>query len=366
MRIDLHSIDREKFHTQEHIIILNDEVVTLVYPKIGSVEWDQSNKIFRSSLWNSNGDLISAGFPKFTNWGENPQHFPVPTSLDDCSIIDKIDGSLLIVSKYKGQLITRTRGTIDASSLEKNGNEIEIFKRQYLSRIEEYYCGIDTWSDSWLFEWMTPKQRIILNYGDNPQWSLVGLIYHKNYGLASQFDLSQLAINSGFSRPQSYIFKSIENLLDEVDKWKNLEGVCVYSNNGQTIHKVKSTDYLVKHRFKSNATLENTLELFFNCGLPAYRDFEKELIKQFDYECFEMIRGFASSICDASKQVYQIVDGITEFTERLMSLPRKNAAEKILSSYGSSGRSNIAFTILDRKPINENQLKKLYWQVLKR
>ena len=37
-----------------------------------------------------NGDLISAGFPKFMNWGENPQHFPVPSNLNDVVITEKV------------------------------------------------------------------------------------------------------------------------------------------------------------------------------------------------------------------------------------------------------------------------------------
>lgn len=366
MRIDLNSIDRENFQVDEHIIILNGETVHLVQPNRAGVEWNRENRLFRSSLWNWNGDLISAGFPKFVNWGEQPEHFPVPQSLKGCQILEKIDGSLLIVSKYNGQLIIRTRGTIDASGLEKNGNEIEIFRNQLLPRIVEYHYGQQTWNCSWLFEWTSPNQRIVLSYGDQPRWTLVGLVDHNDYRLARQPDLDQLAANIGFNRPQLYTSDTVEGLLNKVDTWKGIEGVCVYSNDGQSIHKIKSTDYLIKHRFKSKATLENTLELFFNYGQPPYQNFEKELIQQFDYECFEMVRGYASSICDASKKVSQIIGGIVRFVEPLKLLPRKNSAEAILSSYGSSGRSNIAFTILDGKPVDENQTKKVYWQVLKK
>jgi hypothetical protein len=46
--------------------------------------------------------------------------------------VEKLDGSTLIVSKYNGQYILRTRGTVDASKL-ANGFELELFKSTILN-----------------------------------------------------------------------------------------------------------------------------------------------------------------------------------------------------------------------------------------
>src|SRR6185369_1034556 len=128
MKVDLTRVDNDQFMLHEHIV--NGEMVTLIQPQHIGCKWDQSNKHFRSSVWNSYGELVSAGFPKFTNWGEKPEQFPVPTSLRGCTVTEKLDGSLLIVSKYKGQFILRTRGTVDASTLD-NGAELELFRSKY-------------------------------------------------------------------------------------------------------------------------------------------------------------------------------------------------------------------------------------------
>ena len=125
MKVDLQSIDLTQFYVNEHV--LNGELVYLVIPRQIGCVWNKQNKIFRSSVWNSKGELISASFQKFVNFGENPEIFPVPISLKNCVVMEKLDGSTLIVSKYKGQYIIRTRGTIDAGRMEKNGFEIEIF-----------------------------------------------------------------------------------------------------------------------------------------------------------------------------------------------------------------------------------------------
>jgi hypothetical protein len=366
MEIDLSDIDRKNFTVNEHIV--NRELVYLVQPVHVGVNWTQENKIFRSSVWDSDGNLVSGGFPKFTNWGENPINFPVPTSLKNTSIVEKIDGSLLIVSRWRGNYILRTRGTVDATKLD-NGYELETFKRNILPKLD-FECGQreDTWIVSFLFEWVSPTQRIILNYGDVPQWFLVGLVWHNNYALATQATLNDTAQRHELLRPSSYTFPTIEDLMVNVERWKGKEGVVIYSGDGQVLHKVKALEYLTKHRFKSEATLENTLNLYFSMGRPEYKEFEKKLIEAFDYECFEMIRGFISVIYDASKEVQKIVDGIDLFIKNtLIHLPsRREQSLKILSSYGNTNRSSFVFTRLDGKSLTNDQLIKLFWQVLKK
>ncbi len=368
MKIDLDNIDQTQFMFHEHM--LNGEMIYLIQPQHMGCAWTQDNKHFRSSVWNANGELVSAGFPKFTNWGEKPEHFPVPSSLKDAVVTEKIDGSLLVVSKYKGEFILRTRGTVDASKLD-NGHELEVFKQTILSKlfpnnfVYRHEFEKDTWNFSLLFEWVSPAQKIVLNYGDQPDWFLVGGVEHSDYSLWKQDYLESMGTTLGFKRPQTYTFNSIEDLIANVDAWKDKEGVCVYSKDGQSIHKVKSAFYLIRHRYKSTATLENTLEMFFSYNMPQYPEFEASLVKAFDWECFEMVRGYASSICDASKKVQQIIDGIIKFVDPLKSLPRRESAQSILSSYGSTGRSNMAFTLLDSKSLSNDQLKKLYWQCLK-
>ena len=364
MKIDLDKVDRTQFMVHEHS--LNGEIVHLIQPQHIGTKWTQDNKHMRSAVVNYAGEVISAGFPKFTNWGENPDHFPVPNSLKHCTVVEKLDGSLLIVSKYNGQYILRTRGTVDASTM-ANGHELEIFKNTILSKLSHIYTS-DTWNYSWLFEWVSPINKIVLNYGDEPDWHLVGVINHDDYSLANQFSLDKYATNLELNRPPTYTFSSVQDLLKDVDQWRGKEGVVVYSKNDQMLHKVKAMDYLIKHRFKSEATLENTLDLYFNYDKPSYQEFASKLTETFDYECFEMVRGYASQVCDASKEVNKIVDGFKSFIDnQLKSLStRKEQAQKVISSYSESNRSSMIFSLLDGKNLTTDQQKKLFWQVLKK
>jgi len=363
MKIDLNNIDTENFMSHDHFI--NGEVVTLIQPKNIGVKWRQDNKHLRSSVWNYEGELISAGFPKFTNFGENPEHFPVPQSLKNCTVVEKLDGSLLIVSKYKGQLILRTRGTVDAHTMD-NGHELEIFKEKFLNSIN--HATPDTWNVSILFEWVSPQNKIVINYGAEPDWYVVGIVRHNDYSLFEQSELDMWAKNKNFKRPATYTFSDVNDLLENVEHWKGKEGVVIYSQDGQMLHKVKAFEYLKCHAFKGNATFENTIEMFFEFDMPSYQEFETKLIEKFDYECYKMVRGHISTICDGFKEVLNVVDGMNRFVNKIKSLPtRKEQAVAVFSSYGKeSNRSSYIFTILDGKSLTKEQLKKLLYQVTKK
>lgn len=366
MKIDLNAINAEEFMVHPHV--LNGQTVFLVQPQHIGCSWTQENKIFRSSVWDSDGNLVSAGFPKFTNWGENPEQFPVPESLKDTSIVEKVDGSLLIVSKWRGQYILRTRGTVDATKLD-NGHELELFKQTILPALEaEYGEAADTWIVSYLFEWVSPNQRIILNYGDTPQWFLVGQVWHDNYALASQKTLDVVAQRRQLLRPPSYTFPSVAELMTGVEVWKGKEGVVVYSNSDQVLHKVKGLWYLALHRMKEAlASFDKVVDVYYEQGEPSYQQFEAFITTQFDYELWQQIRGEASKICDAVKGVNQIIIGMQKFVdEKLKPLPtRRDQAQLVLASYGNTNRASFVFKLLDGKTLGVDDRKKLLYQVLK-
>jgi hypothetical protein len=363
MNYDLSTIDQNQFFVVPHLIA--GETVYLVTPQRIGVNWTKENSIFRSSVWNSNGELISGGYKKFVNWGEKPENFPTPNTLHGCTVVEKLDGSLLIVSKYQGQYIIRTRGTVDASKLD-NGHEIELFKQQHSLVLN--HDNSATWDHSILFEWTTPTNRIVIDYGAEPSWKLIGLVYHDDYSLAGQDTLDFVANQLNLERPETFTFRSTEELIASVEQWKGKEGVCVYSKSGQEIHKVKGQQYLFLHRMKESlSSIDKVIDVWFSIGKPDYQKFETYITNQFDYELWQQIRGEASKICDAYKQVVQIIDGMKVFVDKtLVPMPtRRQQAERVKSSYGITNRASFVFALLDGKPLDSEQEKKLLYQCLK-
>jgi hypothetical protein len=362
MKIDISSIDRTQFMVHEHS--LNGEIVHLIQPQHIGVSWTQDNKHMRSVVVNYAGEVISASFPKFTNYGENPEHFPVPTSLKNTTVVEKLDGSTLIVSKYNGQYILRTRGTVDASKL-ANGFELELFKSTILNKLQD---NNDTWGYSIIWEWLSPINKIVLSYGDEPMWKLIGFIDHTDYSLATQDMLDAMAKKYDLLRPEIYTFTDISDMLQIVDKWQDKEGVCLYSKNGQTIHKIKAAKYLLLHHLKSElSSLEKVLDVWLEQGMPDYQTFYNYIFTTFDFELAEQIKGTISRIVDGKKEVNKIVDGMNNFVNnRLRSLPsRKEQAQLVISSYGETNRAAFVFKLLDGKSLGKEEYKKLLFQVLK-
>lgn len=363
MKIDLDKLDLTQFMAHHHMVA--GEVVMLVQPQHIGTKWTQDNKHLRSSVWNGEGELISAGLPKFTNWGENPDNFPVPTSLKNATVMEKLDGSLLIVSKYKGQYILRTRGTVDASTM-ANGHELELFKGKFLKSLT--HDTPDTWNVSLLFEWVSPINKIVLNYGEEPDWYIVGIVKHSDYSLFTQSELDMWSKKYGFKRPVTYTFPNVDDLIKDVDTWKGKEGVCVYSKNDQSIHKVKGAWYLALHHMKSElSNIEKVLDVWFEQDMPTYQIFYNYIFTTFDYELAEQCKGMISRIVDGKKEVNKIVDGMNSFVNnRLRSLPsRKEQAQLVISSYGETNRASFLFKLLDGKSLGKEEYKKLMFQVLK-
>jgi len=227
----------------------------------------------------------------------------------------------------------------------------------------------DTWNHSVILEWTSPLNVIVLNYGETPKFSLIGIINHEDYSLVGQASLDAIAAYVGLNRPKTYTFTTIEDLLASVEKWEGKEGVCVYHHDDQAIHKVKSAWYLMLHHMKSElSSVEKIIDVWISRGYPSYQDFYTYIATTFDYELAETCRGHISNICDGYKEVLKIVEHMKSFVEPLKNISRREAAQKIISSYGgdSNNRANMLFSLLDGKELNDQQIKKLLFQVLKK
>lgn len=368
MKIDLGEINLDEFILKGGEV--GGEQCFLVFPPHIGTKWTKDNLIFRSSIWNKDGDLISASFKKFFNWGEKPElaYTPFSTKANGgIDVITKEDGSTLIVSKYKGQLITRTRGTFCASFLE-NGFEIETLKKKYPKAFELNCDENGTCDHSLIFEWVSPNNVIVLNYGEEPDIFLIGKIFHKDYSLETQSNLDKIAEQIGVKRPKQHHFNSIKDLLEDVEGWKGIEGVCVYSKLGQEIRKVKAEQYLALHRMKSElGSFGRVVDVFIEMGMPSFQNFVAELSDVYDYEIVSKCMGHVSLICDAWKEVEKILKHMELFLEETVKLlpSRKDQAKAILDSYGKTNRGSYLFLLLDGKSLEKDHYKKLLYQVVK-
>lgn len=337
----------------------------LVQPQHIGTQWLRENLIFRSSLWDKDGNPVSLSFKKFFNWDEKPDLDAPPSNLNGAQLMEKLDGSTLIFSRYKGHTVIRTRGTSNARSQE-NGWEIDLLIEKYKAFIE-FLEAQETTNESYVFEWLSPTNRIVLNYGDEPDMALVAIIDHNDYAYCTQVALDKFAVDMHLRRPRTFNYNSIDEMKVGIEALRDQEGICVYYNNGQCIRKVKSAHYLYLHRAKSEiSSIENVIDLWFSNGQLPYQEFFDYIVKTLDYELAVMAQGHISRICEGWKEVLQIEKSMKNKADSLRHLSRKDAAAVVLQAYGETNRASFVFQLLDNKQWNNDAYKKLLYQVLKK
>lgn len=349
--------DPEQFNIKD-CIVAGDECL-LITPKDMGVKWNEQNKYFRSSIWRKNdGKLISAGYRKFVNYGEAPEFEPLPVNGKLRTIV-KCDGSLLIVSKNNGELIIRTRGTVDASNLE-NGHEIELLKKKYPKVFESALLDND---HTLLFEWTTPSNRIVLEESTEPTLWLIGMVLHKNYSYAPQIYLDILAQKLETKRPKTYTFDTndVELLKKEIEPLKDIEGVVIYDESGQILKKIKTLRYLELHKvFTGVKTVDHLFEWFVKYGCPKRDEFEEKLSTDFDWELVTTLQHITSDLYIKWQHIKDMTGVINNLLnlEWFKGLTRKEQAATILKAFPND--SGIAFALLDGKQIEPHKLWKTY------
>jgi len=369
LKVDLPSLNQDEFTITERNV--NGERCFLVVPHPSFRAWNRQNLIFRSSLWNEDGYPVSLSFKKFFNWDERPELTHIPGSITGnggVRILEKLDGSTLIVSKYKGELIVRSRGTANARDL-STGYEIDYLLAKY-PKIAQVLGTVDTYDRSFLFEWLSPTNKIVIPHKE-PDIKMLAVINHWDYSMATQFEVDAFASELGVLRPAYIQADSFAELIERVGKLQDFEGVCVYCNNDQDIRKIKSDWYLKMHYILTEefSTFEKVVEFYFANGMPiSYQEFFDIIANYCDHEVATQMRGDISRIIDAMKEVRVIKEKFEQFAFQLKAsnIPRKQVAEKVFAAYGNTNRAAMIFHLYDGNPLSVDEWKKLFYQVIKK
>lgn len=335
-------------------VIGNTECV-LIFPIKHDIKWNDENKIFRSSIWTKDGELVSASWKKFTNLGEQLDFEPLDID-SDIDFIHKLDGSTLIISKFKGELIVRTRGTSDATILD-NGDEIPFLKQKYPLVFDNDILNSEQYSI--ICEWYSPKNVIVEIEAEEPTLWLTGIIKHDDYSYLLQKDLDVFASEWEIKRPSRYQFNSLSSMIESVNQWKKGEGIVIYGNNGQVLKKTKSDRYLLLHKIKSqlNST-DNLIDFYIEKETPSAENFSKIIEIEFDYEIAIQLKDEIEKICDAGEKAKKYIDNLLEMIHDIRKVEtRKEQAEMIKRNCGDN--SAYAFSILDNKEITKIQWFKM-------
>lgn len=228
-------------------------------------------------------------------------------------------------------------------------------------RLRSDFTDVDI---SFLYEWYSPKNQIVLNYGDEAQVWLIGAIDHEDYSLKPQAWLDNMALLMEVPRPDRYPVTSLEGLRQLVSELRGKEGVVAYDENGWP-WKFKTLQYLALHYSRGRVnTFDKVIDIWLELGRPDYQTFFDKLVEKEDWETADYCRSSLAKIADAKKAADRILAGMKAFIEReLKGLSRKAQYEKVAAAYGGGGRAGMVMRLIDGKDIGDDSMRKLMMQL---
>lgn len=239
----------------------------LIKPKGIKQKWKQPELWWRSMVVAPDGEVLSAGLPKFKNWGEGRGDTDdlIETLKDGGDVVftEKLDGSLAIRSVIDGEVVWRTRGTF--------GTEDNDLLKAVYRHAEQYPLLMDpTWApdSSFHFEFCHPDHQIILPVHE-ARMTLISAVRHADLSLYTHQHLEGVQLENT-RRSDGHVFPLVEihelptspdDLLAVVDEFVGREGIVARFDNEQRYVKIKSAEYLAQHRLRFAFTPRNAIEM---------------------------------------------------------------------------------------------------------
>ena len=239
--------------------------------------WDEVTLSCRGLVTDDKGIVVARPFKKFFNIEEGKH---IPTSSFD--VYEKMDGSLIIVFWYDGGWVVASRGSFTSE-------QAVAASKIFFDKLDHNFSiGI-----TYLFEFTAKWNRIVVDYGDEDNLTLLGAIRTDDETEATYEQLEMIARGANCDVVKRYDgFKDYSTLKGIIKD--NQEGFVVRFSNGDRM-KIKGEEYLRLHKIMTNLSTTAIWEVLSNGGnmddllkdVPdefygKVKEYEKSLIVQFN------------------------------------------------------------------------------------
>lgn len=290
--------------------------------------WDDITLMCRGLVTDDQGNIVARPFKKFFNIEEN-KHTPT----DDFEVFEKLDGSLIIVFWYAGEMVVASRGSFTSDHV---GWATEIIKEKYLSFKDNISTKL-----TYCFELIHPENRIVVDYGDQKDLILTAI----NYTDSGEYNgrwwpgLQPVKVYTGLD------WKNIKNF-----NWKNSEGFVVRFSNGDRC-KIKFEDYIRLHRIMTNIS-EKRIWKALSEGQPI-----TSILENVPDEFFEEVHGIEQDFLNKYDGIESDSEVVAYYYKK-SNMSRKEIAEEVLRRRKNT--ASIIFAMLDEKDYSQ-----IIWKMLK-
>ena len=206
-------------------------------------KWDEITIMCRGLVtWDETGEIVARPFKKFWNFEEN-KHTPTK----NFEVFEKMDGSLIIVFTFWGMRIAASRGSFTSDQA--------IAAQKIIDNMNLNSLNIGA---TYLFEYTSPANRIVVDYGSEEKLTLLAAIRTED-GVEAPYDT--LRYNAKLLPCD--VVKRYDGVTD-FDAFKksignNEEGGVVRFSNGDRM-KVKGDEYFRLHRIMTEISTTRVWE----------------------------------------------------------------------------------------------------------
>jgi RNA ligase len=257
---------------REEFLVMEKEGYTVIKYAVAFEEtflWDSNDPVgsairreCRGMIFNQDGELISRPYAKFFNIGEKEETQLNKVNLYESHIVlEKLDGSMIRpIPTSEGFNLATKAGVTEISQ------QAEVFisdKPHYAKFIHSMFDGKLTP----IFEWVSRKNRIVVDY-ENDNLILTAIRNTEMGNYLPYFNMLDLAKHWNIPVVQAVDGLAVQNIelfVKQIREWENgEEGVVVRFDTGHMV-KVKSADYVLRHKTKDAINQEkNVLQCLLN------------------------------------------------------------------------------------------------------
>lgn len=301
-------------------------------------KWDEVTLACRGLVTDNEGNIVARPFKKFFNIEEN-KHTPTK----DFEVFEKMDGSLGIIFKYKGEVIYATRGSFTSDQ----------------AKWMENYCKEYNFKDilvegfTYLFEIIYPENRIVVDYEGQERLVLLGIIKTET---GEEIPYDDIVVAPWDIVEKYDGIRDYSELKNKV--LQNHEGFVVRFSNGDRI-KIKGEEYLRLHKIMTNISTTGVWEHLSKGG-----DIN-DLLKDVPDEFYKKVKEYADLLKYGYYQVSEYCGKAHDYfrygkyNDREMEPTKKQFADHVMN-YGHPPYRAVMFAMWDKKPYD-----KLIWNILK-
>jgi RNA ligase len=295
--------------------------------------WDDFLLQARGLVVNSKGNIVARPFRKFFNIEEGKH---TPTSKFE--VYEKMDGSLIILFWYDGGWVVATRGSFTSE-------QAVAASKIFFDKLEHNFSiGI-----TYLFEFTAGWNRIVVDYGDEDNLTLLGAIRTDDGTEAIYKTLKLIARGANCDVVKRYDgisdYSTLKGMVED-----NHEGFVVRFSNGDRM-KVKGEEYIRLHRVMTNLSTTAVWEVLANGGSMD------TLLKDVPDEFYDKIKEYEISLISKFIEIREdAISKCARIAVKVTDGDRKAFAE-LANKYQYPG---LLFLLLDGKDINQS-----IWKILK-